>query len=352
MLINTRSIKNSCHKLLISIGVKSEISKSVLSSLINSDLCGHPSHGLMRLPSYIDKIFNKKLLPNKLPSITHSNKTLLKVDGNWGFGQVSASFIANRCVKKFTNTPISIATLNNTNHVGRLSDYSKILAKNGFLSIIYSNLHGTSHIVSPYGGITRKLPSNPICYSLPYSKNYKKIFVSDFATSSLAEGKLKISYHKNKKITGRHIIDYLGNISNDPKTFYTFPYGSLLNFGGDSSHKGYCLSLAIDILAGALSGAGCSSPKYNRHGNALTLVNLKIDKIIDYKYFCKEVLSLKKHVISSKLQKNTKKIYFPGEIEELNFNNNKKRGTIVLDKKTISDLKTLFSKSNIRYDNF
>lgn len=352
MLVNTTIIKNSCHKLLTSIGVKSQISKSVLSSLVNSDLCGHPSHGLMRLPSYIEKILNKNLLPNKLPTITHSDKTLLKVNGNWGFGQVSASFIVKKCIKKFSNTAISIATLNNTNHVGRLSDYSKVLAKNGFLSIIYSNLHGTSHIVSPYGGITRKLPSNPICYSLPYSKNYKKIFVSDFATSSLAEGKLKISYHKNKKVTGRHIIDYLGNITDDPKTFYTFPFGSLLSFGGDSSHKGYCLSLAIDILAGALSGAGCSSSKYNRHGNALTFINIKIDKIVNYKYFCEEVLSLKKHVTSSKLKKNTKKIYFPGEIEELNFNNNKRKGKIDLDKKTISNLKTLCSKYDILLDSF
>ena len=74
MICDIKKIKKSCSKLLLSLNVKNEISRKVITSLIDSDMSGHPSHGLMRLPSYIDKIISKKLLPNKLPNIIYKDK--------------------------------------------------------------------------------------------------------------------------------------------------------------------------------------------------------------------------------------------------------------------------------------
>ena len=85
--------------------------------------------------------------------------------------------------------------------------------------------------------------------------------------------------------------------------------------GGLAGHKGYALALAVDVLGGALSKAGCSSKKKkNQHGNAVTFIAIKIQPFTSIKAFKNNLNDLYKHVKSSRLQK-VKKIMVPGEFE-------------------------------------
>jgi uncharacterized oxidoreductase len=323
MIISHKKLYSIVKKKFIKFGVKKHDAEKVSKALVLADLKGHPSHGVLRSLDYINKIKDSKINLNPKISVVRKNDIAM-IDGDWGFGQLIMSKATKVLNSLLKSQNIACVTVTNCNHIGRLSDYTESIADNKSIGICFSNLNGTSHIVSPYNGIDRKLSSNPICISTPGTK---KNFTCDFATSSLAEGKIKLKYLENQRVQEGHLIDFFGKKTNNPKKFYEEPKGSVYPFGGLNAHKGYALSLAIDIISGALSGAGCSSDENNiRHGNAVTFIGVKIKNFVNYKFFLDEVLKLEEHVKNSRPLFKNKKIYFPGEPEIENFRNNKKNG--------------------------
>ena len=169
----------------------------------------------------------------------------------------------------------------------------------------------------------------------------------DMSTSVVSEGKLKINYLLKKRIDKNIIIDNLGKVSQNPKSFYENPKGAILPLGGISAYKGYGLSMAVDILSGALSEAGCSSKKKAQHGNSVTFITIKINSFTSIKNFRQKVADLITHVKSSRLQKGFKKILIPGEPEKINMKKNKKKG-VDINFVTLKEIKNLLKKRNIR----
>ena len=322
MLIKTNKIKSILKSKFLKLNVNIKDIEIITNSLIKSDLQGHNSHGIMRALDYLKKIKEKKInLKPKIKVKTKNNSA--KIDGDWGFGQIIMLSAVSTLKKLIKKNGIACVVVKNCNHIGRLAFYTDELAKNKILAICFSNLHGTSHIVSPVNGMDRKLPSNPISISAPSTD---KTFSCDFATSSLAEGKIKLKYIDNHSVDPGHLIDFYGKKITNPKKFYHNPKGSILPFGGLNSHKGFALSLAIDIIGGILSGAGTSNDiNDKRHGNSVTLIGINISKFVNYKFFINEVKKLDQHIKSSRKIKN-KKIYFPGDIENENLKKNKKKG--------------------------
>ena len=135
-------------------------------------------------------------------------------------------------------------------------------------------------------------------------------------------------------------------MTQNPKDLYFEPKASILPLGGLAGHKGYALALAVDILGGALSKAGCSSNKKNQHGNAITFIAIKIQPFSSIKIFKKNLNDLYRHVKSSRLQKGFKKILVPGEFERDSRKIFNKKG-VLLDKITINKLNQLFKKQKL-----
>ena len=123
------------------------------------------------------------------------------------------------------------------------------------------------------------------------------------STCATSEGKLNISYLIKKKINKNLIIDYFGKATQDSKKFYEDPKGSILPLGGIAGHKGFALSMAVDIMSGALSTAGCTGPQKPRHGNAVTFIVIKISSFTTIKDFRKKISTLFTHVKKTRLQK-------------------------------------------------
>jgi uncharacterized oxidoreductase len=322
MFIKIKKIKSLLRKKFQKFNVNDKDINIILESLIASDLRGHNSHGVMRSLDYLIKIRENKI--NLKPKIKIKiRKNSGKINGDWGFGQIIMLSAIETLKKLMRKNSIACVVVKNCNHIGRLAFYTDQLARKKILAICFANLHGTSHIVSPVNGLDRRLPSNPISISAP-SKN--KLFSCDFATSSMAEGKIKLKYIDNQNISPGHLIDFFGKKTCDPKKFYNDPKGSILPFGGLNNHKGFALSLAIDIIGGILSGAGTSNNINNtRHGNSVTLIGINISNFVNYNYFINEVKKLENHIKSSRKIKN-KKIYFPGDLEQMNLKRNKKNG--------------------------
>ena len=345
MRINHQSLKDQLITVFIAYGASKANATLVSEYLIDSDLVGHSSHGVARAPLYLERIKKGDLIPDSKIEILQETHNTAIVDGNWGFGQPAAKLAIETCIEKAKKNNLACVTLRRANHIGRLADYTSRASDLGMIAIATANLHGTSHIVSPYGGIDRKLPSNPISFAIP-GERQKEPFILDMSSCAISEGKLKLSYHNQELVEDKYIIDNLGNPTKNTKDFYEEPRGSILPLGGISSHKGFGLALAIDLLSGGLSGGGSSSNKYSHHGNAAFFIVIKVDPFVSKEAFVNNFIDLSEHVKDSRLANGFDKIYLPGEIERELKIKNKSEG-VEIDNVTIEHLRTLAEAKGI-----
>jgi len=148
-----------------------------------------------------------------------------------------------------------VRALRRTNHVGRLAGYAEMAAVQGLIGMLWVN-PPTALNVAPWGGAARRLGTNPHAVAVP-GPNATVAMSHDFATSVVAEGKLKVKFNRGEKVAPGIMRNGRGEPSTDPREYYADPPGSLITAG---EHKGYGLSLAVEILGGILSGTGAARP--------------------------------------------------------------------------------------------
>lgn len=314
--ISASDLEEFLCRLFIKYGAKENESREISSHLVTSNLMGHDSHGVIRAPWYIEKVKKGEIVPGASIEIEKETASSAVVNGNWGFGQPIARHAMELAIKKSKENVLSCITVRNCNHIGRLGAYTSLASDNGMVGIAMANLHGTSHVVAPHGGKEARLPTNPISIAFPSGGDID--FLLDMCTSVVAEGKLKVKLNRGEKLPEEWAIDAEGNPADDPSQFYDSPRGAILPLGGVSAHKGFALSMAIDALSGALSGAQCSNPQAKRHGNACLFIVIRIEVFTPLVEFTEKVGSLIKHVKSAKLADGVDEILIPGEPEAHN----------------------------------
>jgi uncharacterized oxidoreductase len=162
--------------------------------------------------------------------------------------------------------------------------------------------------VAAFGGKARLFGTNPFAAAIPSSDGD---IVIDFATAGTAEGKLRVAHSNGDQVPIGLVITKDGAPTNDPGAFYEG--GALLPFGG---HKGYCLSLLIDLLGGALSGIHpAMNPSYNL-GNGTVLIAMDPDFFTGRETFNKDILKAKKLIKESPAIDLDSPVLLPGEVEE------------------------------------
>jgi uncharacterized oxidoreductase len=141
-------------------------------------------------------------------------------------------------------------TLGNSHHLGRIGHWAEMAVARGFVSIHFVNV--ISHArVAPHGGRDARFGTNPCCIGVPLPG--EPPFLLDYATSAVAQGKLRVAHNKGEKVPAGRLIDDSGRPTDDPRYAVIAPYGAMLPFG---EHKGYGMALACELLGGALSGGG------------------------------------------------------------------------------------------------
>ena len=233
-------------EIFASVGTPRFIAEIVAEVLVNANLTGHDSHGVLRIPQYLGQISNKKLNPTAEPAVVKETANTLLIDGNKGFGHYTAQQAMRLAIEKAKAANVACASLLDTSHIGRLGEYAEVAARAGCISIITFGVGGGTTDrgrVVPFGGAVGGLSTNPIAVGAPTGDDAP--FVSDFATSVLAEGKVQVARSKNVDLPEGCIIDKHGNPSVKPSDFYDG--GSLLPFG---AHKGYSLALITCLLGG------------------------------------------------------------------------------------------------------
>jgi uncharacterized oxidoreductase len=218
---------------------------TIARRLVDSNLVGHDSHGVLRVPRYLDWIQYGTLRPNTAPTLVFDSDTIAIVDGNRGFGQVTGEFATKLGIAKARVTGIAMVGLRNCGHLGRIGDWADLAAEAGQVSLHFLNTSGAQR-VAPYGGSDRRLSTNPITIGVPVDG--ADPVVLDVTTSMVAEGKLMVALNKGERVPEGWIIDRHGAPTTSPQDFYDG--GALLTVG---AHKGSGLSIVTDLLAGAVS---------------------------------------------------------------------------------------------------
>ena len=187
------------------------------------------------------------LKPNVTPKVVRDRSAIARIDAGLGYGQVAAKAGMELAIKKAREYGTGIVAIFNCNHAGRIADYPLLAAQNDMIGIMMVKAYGD--LVAPWGGKGRLLATSPLSFAVP-AKTSPPI-VGDFATSSSAEGKVRVKNARGEKVPLGWLIDSRGKQTEDPADLYKG--GALLTFG---QWKGYALNLLMEATGGALTGAG------------------------------------------------------------------------------------------------
>jgi uncharacterized oxidoreductase len=221
-------------------------------SLVDANLCGYDSHGVMRIPFYLEGLTNGETVSDASLSIMQDSASRIVADANWGFGRVQCGRLLALLIDRAKADGVAVGTLIRASHVGRLGEYCEIAANEGFVSLLMANTHGATRRVAPPGGKSPRLGTNPIALGAPHENTP---LILDFSTGATAEGKVRVKLIAGEPCPEGWLLDSEGNPTTDPRALYSNPPGTILPMGGDQSYRGFGLALMIDVFAGALSGA-------------------------------------------------------------------------------------------------
>jgi uncharacterized oxidoreductase len=278
--------------------------------LVRANLRGHDSHGAIRIPQYCAALAAGTLNPTPHITTVLDTPVLAVLDGDRGFGQVVARRGMELCIAKCRVQGLAAVALRRTNHVGRLADWAEMAATQGLIGMLWANAKGGLN-VAPWGGAGRRLGTNPHAIAVP-GPDGSIVMSHDFATSVWAEGKLRVKFNRGETVPPGIMLDGHGQPSTDPREYYTEPPGSLLTAG---SHKGYGMSLAIEILGGILSGTGAASAEPAVFANGTLMICLDPARFLPIADFDAEVAALFEFVRATPLAAGAKEVLIPGEPE-------------------------------------
>lgn len=321
-------LKRISREVFLAAGIPSEDAELVSDSLVTSNLMGMDSHGIIRVIQYLDLLAEGKIVPGVKLEIVTDTPAMAVARGGWGIGQVIARQAAMLAVEKARQCGIGAVSVGECSHTGRVGEHTAWVAEHGMLGLATVNSHGAATHVAPWGGREGRLSTNPISFAAPM--NAQPPLVVDVATSVTAEGKIRVARNSGKKLPDAWVISADGQISDDPNDLYGPPRGAILPLGGIVGHKGYALSIMIDILSGSLSGAGLSGSG-TRLGNGFYIQAIDIQKFVPMEEFYERIGQFAAFLKSSKLAPGFSEILMPGEYEYRMMDKRLKEGIVVDD---------------------
>ncbi len=322
-------------------GAIAEEAKVVAAALVDANLEGHDSHGVVRVAEYVSWMEQGHINHGAQMEIERETEAFAVINGNWGWGQIIGKNAMEVAIQKASKIGVAVVSVHNCNHLGRAGDYPTMAAQRGMASVLYLNTHGGGKLVAPWGGRERRLSANPIAAAIPRSSGSP--FVLDISTCAIAGGKLHIMRNAGKPVPPNCIIDAQGRPTTNAADYFGPPEGALLPMAG---HKGFGLALMCDMLAGALSGAGCSRPTTTRVGNAFFGVVVNIPMLRDKVAFDTDVDHLVDYLKKCPLAPGFEEIFIPGEPEKRVRQKREKEG-IPVDDETWAEITATAKKYKV-----
>ena len=228
------------------LGAPRDKAEFVAETIVEASLTGHDSHGVSYFVRYSDRIRQGFIDVEAEPMVERESASSALVDGRWAFGQVTAMRVMELAVEKAKANVVSAVGAYNCNHIGRVGYYTSRAGKRGVVAMMFVNVGHP--VVAVYGGIGRVLGTNPFSAAAPTSD--ENLFLLDYATSVVAEGKVSLARAKHERIPRHWIRDRYGRVTDDPKDLQEG--GWLLPLG---DYKGYCLQLLMELMGAVMTGS-------------------------------------------------------------------------------------------------
>ena len=324
----------SC-EIFIAAGTPADIAAVVAESLVLTNLMGHDSHGVLRVKQYVTMIKDGMIQPAQRPRIRKRFGATAMVTGGYGFGQVGARYAAELAAKMGREHGIAAVSLGQTTHIGRLGEYTALIAARGLIGIGFTSGTMYSGWVTPYGGRERTFGTNPMSFAVPCADDGSLLL--DFATAGIAHGKVVLARAKSTPLPRGMMLDKNGRPSSDAGILDD---GAVLLAMG--LHKGSGLAMMMEIIPTLLAGhRPISSPEF-RYGNPTLLIALAPEAFDESGDFVQRVEDLKQRVKSVKPAADFDEVLLPGEPEARSYAERVKTGiplpdAVWLDLRALAD---------------
>src|ERR1700674_4245708 len=214
-IVQADRLKRIGAALLRAAGASDEEASAVAVGCINANLAGHDSHGIIAIPTYIDRIKVGHIVPGAPWTIVQESPTTTVVDGHWGFGYVANERAMRLTIEKARTANVAAATVFRPGHIGRLSSYTQLAAQAGMIGLITADSGRSPKAVAPFGGREARLGTNPISIAIP--SDLEAPLYLDMATSAAAAGKIALAVARNQPVPDGWVIGSDGKPTNDPR---------------------------------------------------------------------------------------------------------------------------------------
>lgn len=252
----------------------------IAGQLVDANVVGHHSHGVVRVAAYINQMLAGRVLPNRHARVISNLGATAILDGDMGYGQVIGLEAVEFGIKASGEFGVALVGTRNCGHLGRIGYWAERAARSGRASLHFVSAASRGGAqVAAAGGRDRRMAANPMAFGMPVDGRAPVIL--DFATSEVAVGKVRVARNKGEKLPSAAIIDADGNLTDDPNALFADRPGAVLPFGG---HKGYALNLFNDLLGGALTGAGIhheGAPSSIQSGNNMLSIFIDPAHLVD-----------------------------------------------------------------------
>jgi LDH2 family malate/lactate/ureidoglycolate dehydrogenase len=324
------------------VGMPPADARLAADTLVQADLWGHQSHGLMRLPWYVARLQAGTAKPVATPEPLVDVGAVGVIDGHDGMGQVVTAHATRDVIRRAKAHGIGAVAVRNSNHFGTAMYYTLMAPPEGCIMFLATN---ASPAMAPWGGRKKSVGNNPWSWAAPAGRHAP--LVLDIANTAVARGKVYLARQRGTAIPPGWAVDERGVPTTDPEAALA---GIIQPMAG---HKGYAISVVMDMLSGVLTGSGWGPGVFGpyqaerRSGAGHLLIALNVEVFQPLAAFNARMEEMIAGLKTAPRAEGTDEIFYPGEIEARNDAKHRRDG-LVLPDDTLADLAQLAARLGLR----
>lgn len=331
MRINHAGLRDFAAAVYVDAGMPDEDARLVADTLVQADLWGHQSHGVLRLGWYLDRIRNGVMAPVTIPEFEVDAGAVAVINGHDGVGQVLADLARKEAVRRAKEHGIAVVGVNTSNHFGTCMYYTRLGALDGCVMLLTSN---GGPAMAPWGGSRKVIGTNPWSVAAP-AGSFPPLLV-DMANTGVARGKIYLARNKHLPIPLGWALTSTGEPTTDPQEAID---GIILPM---AEHKGYAIAVMVDMLSGVLTGSGFLSGVHSPYKTAEKsncghlMVAMNIEAFQPLEQFNARMEAFLAEIKSVPLAKGHEEVFYPGEIEANNDIRHRRDGLLLAEDTRVS----------------
>jgi LDH2 family malate/lactate/ureidoglycolate dehydrogenase len=322
-------------------GMPATDARLVADTLVQADLWGHQSHGVLRLGWYLDRLRNGVMKAVSEPEFVVDAGAMALIDGHDGVGHVLTLLATKEAIKRAKAHGIGAVGVRYSNHFGTCMYYTLTAAREGCVALLTSN---GGPAMAPWGGRKKIIGTNPWSVAAPAGRHAP--FVVDMANTGVARGKIYLARQKRQPIPLGWAINSAGAPTTDPQEAID---GIILPM---AEHKGYAIAAMVDMLSGVLTGSGFLSSVHSPYKTAEKsncghlVIALDIAAFQPVDQFNARMEQYIGEIKSVPVARGFDEVFYPGEIEAKNDAKHRREG-LAFPEDTLADLQRIARETGL-----